>query len=94
LFIVAGLFTRINAVLLAGALSGVILYTIGVVTSVFIGGGKYSLEAMFASKGNWLLAALTLPDQEHSHRKMAFDCDWIKGNGMTSHRRCTWPRGC
>jgi len=58
-FIVAGLFTRINAVLLAGALSGAILqnlqasrdpqlamlYTLVVVTLVFLGGGKYSLDA-------------------------------------------------
>jgi len=58
-FIVAGLFTRINAILLAGALSGAILqnlqasrdpqlamlYTLVVVTLVFLGGGKYSLDA-------------------------------------------------
>src|SRR5271169_2893420 len=63
LFIVVGLFTRINAALLVCALSGAILqnllagrdpqlailYTLVVVTLVFIGSGKYSLDArMFA----------------------------------------------
>jgi putative oxidoreductase len=63
LFIVVGLFTRINAALLFCALSGAILqnllagrdpqlailYTLVVVTLVFIGSGKYSLDArMFA----------------------------------------------
>jgi TQO small subunit DoxD len=63
LFIVIGLFTRINAALLVCALSGAILqnllagrdpqlailYTLVVVTLVFIGSGKYSLDArMFA----------------------------------------------
>ena len=64
LFIIAGLFTRINAVLLAGALSGAILqnllagrdpqlailYTLVVVTLVLIGGGKYSLDARMSAK--------------------------------------------
>ncbi len=59
LFIIAGLFTRINAALLAGALSGAILqnvlagrdpqlailYTLVVVTLMFIGGGRYSIDA-------------------------------------------------
>ena len=67
LFIVAGCFTRINAALLLGALSGAILqnllagrdpqlailYTLVVVTFVFIGGGKYSLDAKFAAKTGW-----------------------------------------
>ena len=58
-FIVVGWFTRINAALLAGALSGAILqnllagrdpqlamlYTLVVVTLLFVGGGKYSLDA-------------------------------------------------
>src|SRR5271170_8054194 len=63
LFIVVGLFTRINAALLVCAHSGAIcqnllasrdpqlaiLYTLVVVTLVFISGGKYSLDArMFA----------------------------------------------
>ncbi len=59
LFIVVGLFTRINAVLLLGALGGAILqnllagrspqlamlYILMVLTLAFIGGGKYSLDA-------------------------------------------------
>ncbi len=59
LFIVAGLFTRINALLLAGALSGAIiqnllaardpqlaiLYTLVIVSIAFMGGGKFSLDA-------------------------------------------------
>ena len=63
LFIIIGLFTRINAALLAGALSGAILqnllanrdpqlailYTLVVVTLIFIGGGKYSLDARLRS---------------------------------------------
>ena len=64
LFIVVGLFTRINAALLVCALSGAILqnllasrgpqlailYTLVVVTLVLIGGGKYSLDARLVSK--------------------------------------------
>ena len=64
LFIVVGLFTRINAALLLCALSGAIvqnllagrdpqlaiLYTIAVITLVFMGGGKYSLDAKMFSK--------------------------------------------
>lgn len=64
LFIVVGLFTRINAALLVGALTGAILqnllagrdpqlailYTLVVVTLVLIGGGKFSLDAKFVSK--------------------------------------------
>jgi putative oxidoreductase len=64
LFIVVGLFTRINAALLACALCGAILhnllasrdpqlailYTLVVVTLVFSGGGKYSLDARISSK--------------------------------------------
>jgi putative oxidoreductase len=64
LFIVVGLFTRINAALLVCALSGAIcqnllasrdpqlaiLYTLVVVTLVFLGGGKYSLDARISSK--------------------------------------------
>jgi uncharacterized membrane protein YphA (DoxX/SURF4 family) len=64
LFIVVGLFTRINAALLFCALSGAIfqnltagrdpqlaiLYTLVVVTLVFLGGGKYSLDARISSK--------------------------------------------
>jgi uncharacterized membrane protein YphA (DoxX/SURF4 family) len=59
LFIAAGLFTRINAVLLTGALSGAILqnllvgrdpqlailYTLVVVSLSFIGGSRFSLDA-------------------------------------------------
>lgn len=59
LFIVAGLFTRINALLLAGALGGAILqnllaardpqlailYTLVIVSIAFMGGGKFSLDA-------------------------------------------------
>lgn len=58
LFVVAGLFTRLNAVLLIGALSGAILqnlladrdpqlailYTLVVVTIVLMGGGRFSLN--------------------------------------------------
>src|SRR5882757_10884994 len=64
LFIVVGLFTRINAALLACALCGAImqnllagrdpqlaiLYTLVVVTLVFLGGGKYSLDARLLKK--------------------------------------------
>ena len=64
LFIVVGLFTRINAALLFCALSGAImqnllagrdpqlaiLYTLVIVTLVFLGGGKYSLDARASSK--------------------------------------------
>lgn len=64
LFIVVGLFTRINAALLVCALTGAmmqnflagrdpqlaILYTLVVVTLVFLGGGKYSLDARVSSK--------------------------------------------
>ena len=64
LFIVAGLFTRINAVLLLGALGGAILqnlmagrspqlamlYILMVLTLAFIGGGKYSFDARLQSK--------------------------------------------
>jgi uncharacterized membrane protein YphA (DoxX/SURF4 family) len=64
LFVLVGWFTRINAALLVCALSGAILqnllagrdpqlailYTIIVVTLVFIGGGKYSLDARASSK--------------------------------------------
>jgi len=64
LFIVVGLLTRINAALLVCALSGAILqnllagrdpqlailYTIAVITLVFIGGGKYSMDAKVLSK--------------------------------------------
>jgi putative oxidoreductase len=64
LFIVVGLFTRINAALLVCALSGAILqnllasrdpqlailYTLVVVTLVLIGGGKYSLDARLISE--------------------------------------------
>lgn len=64
LFIVVGLFTRINAALLVCALSGAImqnllasrdpqlaiLYTLVVITIVLIGGGKYSLDARLISK--------------------------------------------
>jgi putative oxidoreductase len=63
LFIVVGLFTRINAILLIGALSGAILqnllanrdpqlailYTLVVVTLAVIGGGKYSLDMRLVS---------------------------------------------
>ena len=63
LFIVAGLFTRINAALLLGALSGAVLqnllagrdpqlamlYTLVVVTLALIGGGKFSLDAKLLS---------------------------------------------
>ena len=64
LFVVVGWFTRINAALLVCALSGAILqnllagrdpqlailYTLVVVTLVFMGGGKYSLDAKASSK--------------------------------------------
>ena len=63
LFIVVGLFTRINAALLVCALSGAImqnllaardpqlaiLYSLVFLTLVFLGGGKYSLDAMLIS---------------------------------------------
>lgn len=67
LFIVVGLFTRLNAVLLLGALSGAILqnllagrdpqlailYAIVVVAIAFMGGGKFSLDArFFGGRGN------------------------------------------
>jgi uncharacterized membrane protein YphA (DoxX/SURF4 family) len=64
IFIVVGLYTRINAVLLLGALSGAILqnflagrspqlallYIIVVITIVFLGGGKFSLDAKTSAK--------------------------------------------
>jgi putative oxidoreductase len=64
LFVVVGWFTRINAALLVCALSGAILqnllagrdpqlailYTLVVVTLVFMGGGKYSLDAKMSPK--------------------------------------------
>ena len=65
LFLAAGLFTRLNAILLLGALSGAILqnllagrdpqlailYTLTVVTLAFMGGGKFSLDAKIAAAG-------------------------------------------
>jgi putative oxidoreductase len=64
LFIVVGLFTRINAALLVCALTGAImqnlltgrdpqlaiLYTLVVVALVFMGGGRFSLDAKLLSK--------------------------------------------
>lgn len=64
IFIVFGLFTRVNAFLLTGALSGAILenlmagrdpqlailYTLSVVAILIMGGGKYSLDARNSSK--------------------------------------------
>ena len=64
LFIIVGLFTRINALLLFGALSGAILqnllagrdpqlailYTLVVLTLAFIGGGRISLDAKLFAK--------------------------------------------
>jgi uncharacterized membrane protein YphA (DoxX/SURF4 family) len=64
LFILFGLFTRINAVLLLGALSGALLqnllagrspqlallYILIVITIIFIGGGRFSLDAKLLSK--------------------------------------------
>jgi putative oxidoreductase len=64
LFIVVGWFTRINAALLVCALSGAILqnllagrdpqlailYTLVIVTLVFMGAGKYSLDARASSE--------------------------------------------
>jgi len=64
LFIIVGLFTRINAILLFGALSGAILqnllagrdaqlailYTLVVLTLAFMGGGKISLDARLFAK--------------------------------------------
>jgi putative oxidoreductase len=66
LFIVAGLFTRINALLLTGALSGAILqnllaardpqlailYTLVIVSLAFMGGGKFSLDAKLFGEHN------------------------------------------
>jgi len=66
LFIVVGLFTRVNAFLLLGALSGAILqnllagrspqlallYIIVVITLVFMGGGKFSLDAKLLKARN------------------------------------------
>jgi len=63
LFLIVGLFTRINAVLLAGALGGAILqnllahrdpqlallYTAVVATFALMGGGRYSLDAKLFS---------------------------------------------
>ena len=64
LFIIVGLFTRINALLLFGALSGAILqnllagrdpqlailYTLVVLTLAFMGGGRISLDAKLIAK--------------------------------------------
>ena len=64
LFIVVGLFTRINAALLLGALGGAvlqnlladrdpqlaILYSLAVLTMVFVGGGRYSLDARLSER--------------------------------------------
>jgi uncharacterized membrane protein YphA (DoxX/SURF4 family) len=64
LFILVGLFTRINAVLLLGALSGALLqnllagrspqlallYILVVITVAFIGGGRFSLDAKLLQK--------------------------------------------
>lgn len=64
LFILAGLFTRLNALLLTGALSGAILqnllakrdpqlailYTLVVVTIAFMGGGRFSLDAVLNTR--------------------------------------------
>ena len=64
LFIIVGLFTRINALLLFGVLSGAILqnllagrdpqlailYTLVVLTLAFIGGGRISLDARLFAK--------------------------------------------
>jgi len=64
LFVIVGLFTRINATLLAGALGGAILqnllagrdpqlavlYTLAVVSLVFLGGGRLSLDARILFK--------------------------------------------
>src|SRR5437016_8834609 len=64
LFIIVGLFTRINAILLFGALSGAILqnllagrdpqlailYTLVVLTLAFMGGGRISLDARLFAK--------------------------------------------
>ena len=66
LFIIVGLFTRINAILLFGALSGAILqnllagrdpqlailYTLVVLTLAFIGGGRTSLDAKLFAKAD------------------------------------------
>ena len=66
LFIVVGLFTRINALLLFGALSGAILqnllasrdpqlailYALVVLTLAFIGGGRISLDAKLFAKAD------------------------------------------
>lgn len=63
-FIVVGCFTRINAALLAGALSGAILqnllagrdpqlailYTLVVVSLIFLGGGRFSLDHHWYAK--------------------------------------------
>ena len=68
LFIIVGLFTRINAILLFGALSGAILqnllagrdpqlailYTLVVLTLAFIGGGRISLDAKLFAKAEQL----------------------------------------
>src|SRR5277367_127665 len=64
LFIIVGWFTRINAILLFGALSGAILqnllagrdpqlailYTLVVLTLAFLGGGRISLDARLFAK--------------------------------------------
>jgi len=64
LFVVVGLFTRINAALLFCALSGAILqnllsgrdpqlavlYTLVVMTLVLMGGGKFSLDALILTR--------------------------------------------
>ena len=66
LFIIIGLFTRINAILLFGALSGAILqnllagrdpqlailYALVVLTLAFIGGGRISLDAKLFAKAD------------------------------------------
>ena len=64
-FVIVGLFTRINAALLAAALSGAILqnllsgrdpqlavlYTLVVATLILMGGGRYSLNARMLARG-------------------------------------------
>lgn len=66
LFVVVGLFTRINAALLVAALSGAILqnllaardpqlailYTLIVATLAFMGGGRFSLDAKYFKSPN------------------------------------------
>ena len=71
LFITVGLFTRINAALLSGVLGTAILqnllagrdpqlallYTLIIVAMIFLGGGRFSIDARLFSREHPLLSA-------------------------------------